>query len=141
MKATMIGVALALAMLSISSSALASNCSHIRDPEVQMACMLQGLRMQMPSLPREEAPQEAQKEDGFYKKELYEYVFRPCALRDAARVRDAKGLDYAVDVVISAFHADSIDAFLPTVRGKSWTKRVLSYYSLLHVCLMTPREE
>ena len=128
-----------LILLSISGPALASDCSQIRDPEVQMACVLQGLRMQMPSLPGKEAPQEVPKEDEFYRKELYEYVFRPCALRDAARVNDAKGLDYAVDIVIAAFHADSIEAFLPTLRGEPWTKRVLSYYSLLHVCLMTPR--
>ena len=128
-----------LILLSISGPALASNCSHIRDPEVQLACILQGLRMQMPSLPREEASQEAPKEDEFYRKELYEYVFRPCALRDAARVKNAKGLDYAVDIVIAAFHAESVEEFLPRVRGEPWTKRVLVYYSLLHVCLMTPR--
>ena len=96
--------------------------------------------MQMPSMPREKAPKESPKDDDFYREELYEYVFRPCALRDAARVKDSKRLHYAVDLVIAAFHTDSAEKSIAMVRGQPWSNRVISYYSLLHLCLMTPRK-
>ena len=124
-----------------NGSSVASDCSQIRDPELKLACTLQGLRVQPPGLPREAVIAEARREDEFYRKELHEYVFRPCALRDAARVKGAKGLDYAVDTVIAAFHVDTINRYLATVRVQPWPKRVLSYYSLLHLCLMTERKK
>ena len=96
--------------------------------------------MQPPEMPKEEASKEAPREDEFYRRELYEYVFRPCALRDAARVKTAKGLDYAIDTVNAAFHTEMAENLIPKLRGQPWTTRVISYYTTLHICLMTPRE-
>ena len=131
---------LILVFVLLCGSAVASDCSQIRDPEIQLACTLQGLRMQMPRMPEKKASKEAPKEDEFYRRELYEYVFRPCALRDAARVKEAKNVDYAVDIVTAAFYTEMVEETIAMVRGQPWSMRVIAYYMQLHVCLMTPRE-
>ena len=119
----------------------ADECVHIKDHQIRLACTLQKLRMQMPKMPREKAPPEPEREDSFYMKEIYDYVFRPCALRDAMRIKGSKSVDDAVDMVISAFHVDQIESALETVRGQTWHERVILYYTLLHVCLMTQRDK